>query len=117
MPRINLLPWREEDRKRRQREFLVAMSGALVAGVVVVGVIMFAFAQMIDGQRGRNARLTEEIAVLDKSIAEIDGLERTRTEERRFVRWGELSRPWLLAAFACLFVQLFLDSTWLRRIP
>lgn len=78
MPRINLLPWREEDRKRRQREFLVAMSGALVAGVVVVVVIMFAFAQMIDGQRGRNARLTEEIAVLDKSIAEIDGLERQK---------------------------------------
>lgn len=48
---------------------------------------------------------------------EIDALERTKTEERRFVRWGELSRPWLLAAFACVALQLFLDSTWLRRIP
>ncbi|MCI0516231.1 MAG: PilN domain-containing protein [Woeseiaceae bacterium] len=78
MPRINLLPWREEDRKRRQREFLVAMGGALVAGVVVVGLVIFAFSQMIDTQRGRNARLTDEIAVLDKSIAEIDGLERQK---------------------------------------
>jgi Tfp pilus assembly protein PilN len=78
MPRINLLPWREEDRKRRQREFLVAMGGALVAGIVVLGGLMFAFAQMIDTQRGRNARLTEEIAVLDKSISEIDGLERQK---------------------------------------
>lgn len=78
MPRINLLPWREEDRKRRQREFLVAMGGALVAGVVVVGLVIFAFSQMIDTQRSRNTRLTDEIAVLDKSIAEIDGLERQK---------------------------------------
>lgn len=78
MPRINLLPWREEDRKRRQREFLVAMGGALVAGVVVVVLVIFAFSQMIDTQRSRNTRLTNEIAVLDKSIAEIDGLERQK---------------------------------------
>lgn len=78
MPRINLLPWREEDRKRRQREFLVAMGGSFVAAVVAVGLVMFAFSQMIDTQRGRNARLTTEIAELDKSIKEIDGLERQK---------------------------------------
>ncbi len=78
MPRINLLPWREEDRKRRQREFLVAMAGALVAGVLVVVAVMFAFSQMIDTQRGRNTRLTDEIAVLDNSISKIDGLERQK---------------------------------------
>lgn len=78
MPRINLLPWREEDRKRRQREFLVAMGGAFVGAVVVLGGLLFAFSQMIDTQRDRNARLTEEIAVLDKSISEIDGLERQK---------------------------------------
>jgi type IV pilus assembly protein PilN len=78
MPRINLLPWREEDRKRRQREFLVAMSGSFVAAIVAVVLVMFAFSQMIDKQRGRNARLTTEIAELDKSIKEIDGLERQK---------------------------------------
>jgi type IV pilus assembly protein PilN len=78
MPRINLLPWREEDRKRRQREFLVAMGGALVAGVVVVGAVVFAFSQMIATQQDRNGRLTSEIAELDKSITEIDGLERQK---------------------------------------
>jgi len=78
MPRINLLPWREEDRKRRQREFLVAMGGAFVGAVVVLGGLLFTFSQMIDTQSDRNARLTEEIAVLDKSITEIDGLERQK---------------------------------------
>ena len=78
MPRINLLPWREEDRKRRQRDFMVAMGGSFVAAVVVLGLLMFIFSQMIDTQRGRNARLTTEIAELDKSIKEIDGLERQK---------------------------------------
>ena len=90
MPRINLLPWREEDRKRRQREFLVAMGGAFVAGIVVVGLLMFVFSQMIDTQRGRNARLTAEIAVLDKSITEIDGLERQK--ERLLARMEIIER-------------------------
>jgi type IV pilus assembly protein PilN len=78
MPRINLLPWREEDRKRRQREFLVAMGGSFVAAVVAEVLVIFVFSQMIDEQRSRNARLTTEIAELDKSIKEIDGLERQK---------------------------------------
>lgn len=75
MPRINLLPWREEERKKRQRDFLVAMGGAFVAAIVVIGLTMFAYSGMIDHQNERNARLKAEIAVLDKSIKEIDGLE------------------------------------------
>lgn len=54
---------------------------------------------------------------LEKIYAEIDQLERTEVEERRFVRRGELSRWWLVAAFACLGLQTFLDATRLRKIP
>jgi type IV pilus assembly protein PilN len=54
------------------------MGGSFVAALVVLGVLMFSFSQMIDKQRGRNSRLTTEIAVLDKSIKEIDGLERQK---------------------------------------
>lgn len=54
---------------------------------------------------------------LKEVYAEIDQLERTKTEERRYVRWGELSQPWLLAAFICLSLQTFLNATWLRKIP
>ncbi|HEX2139894.1 MAG TPA: PilN domain-containing protein [Woeseiaceae bacterium] len=75
MPRINLLPWREEERKKRQRDFMIAMGGAFVAAVLVVGLTMFAFGRMIDDQNARNTRLKAEIAELDKSIKEIDGLE------------------------------------------
>ncbi|MGD8451218.1 MAG: VWA domain-containing protein [Phycisphaerae bacterium] len=50
-------------------------------------------------------------------MADIDRLERTRVEERRFVRYGELARPWLMAAMACLCLQMVLAATRLRKIP
>lgn len=75
MPRINLLPWREAERRKRQRDFLVAMAGSFVAGVLVIAVTNLAFSQMIGNQRERNNRLEEEIRVLEKAIEEIDGLE------------------------------------------
>ena len=36
MPRINLLPWREQDRKVRRREFLVAAGAAVFASVILI---------------------------------------------------------------------------------
>lgn len=78
MPRINLLPWREEERKRRQKEFGVAMAGAVLAAIAVVMLTMLAYNQMISGQQARNQRLNDEIAELQKSIEEIDGLERQK---------------------------------------
>ena len=78
MPRINLLPWREADRKKRQRDFGVAMGGGMVAAIVVVLMTLFAFEQMISNQENRNERLTDEIVQLEKSIEEIDGLERQK---------------------------------------
>ncbi|MEE4162602.1 MAG: PilN domain-containing protein [Woeseiaceae bacterium] len=102
MPRINLLPWREEERKRRQREFGVAMGGAVVAGIAVVMAVMFVFSSMIDAQNRRNARLTDEIAILEKSIEEIDSLERDK--ERLLARMEiidqlQKSRPEIVHLF------------------
>jgi type IV pilus assembly protein PilN len=51
------------------------MAGAIVAAIAVVMVTMFAYSQMISNQNARNERLTAEIVELEKSIAEIDGLE------------------------------------------
>ncbi len=78
MPRINLLPWREAERKRKRQEFGV---GALAA-VVVAGVVGLAFSwQMqsaIDDQNERNALLKAEIQKLDKQIEEINGLDQQK---------------------------------------
>ena len=90
MPRINLLPWREEERKKRQRDFGVAMAAGVVAAIAVVLATMFFYSQMISSQEERNARLTAEIAELQKSIEEIDGLERQK--ERLLARMEIIER-------------------------
>lgn len=102
MPRINLLPWREEERKKRQRDFLVAMAGAFVAGIAVVLVTIFAYSGMIDHQRARNARLQAEIAQLDKSIEEIDGLEAQKVRllaRMEIIEQLQSSRPVIVHLF------------------
>jgi len=102
MPRINLLPWREEERKKRQRDFGVALAGGVVAAIAVVLLTMLAFNQMIDNQDARNQRLENEIAELQKSITEIDGLERQK--ERLLARMEiieqlQKSRPEIVHLF------------------
>jgi len=102
MPRINLLPWREEERKKRQQDFMVALAGSIVAAVLVVGATLFAFSQMIDNQESRNQRLEAEITELEKSITEIDDLERQK--ERLLARMEiieqlQRSRPEIVHLF------------------
>lgn len=102
MPRINLLPWREEERKKRQQDFLVALGGSVVVAIGVVAATFFVFSQMIDAQQARNQRLETEIAELEKSITEIDGLERQK--ERLLARMEiieqlQRSRPEIVHLF------------------
>ena len=109
MPRINLLPWREEERKQRQRDFGLAMGGAVLAGIAVIMLTMLAYSQMISAQERRNARLTDEINELQRSIEEIDGLERQK--ERLLARMEiidqlQKSRPEIVHLFDELTRQL-----------
>jgi type IV pilus assembly protein PilN len=69
--KINLLPHREERRKRARTHFAVlgAMTAAL--GIVVVGAVWFVYQQRISGQDDRNKFMKSEIAKLDKEIDEI----------------------------------------------
>jgi type IV pilus assembly protein PilN len=109
MPRINLLPWREEERRTRQREFGVAAAGAVIGGVAVIMLTMLAYSTMIAVQESRNNRLTNEITELEKSIEEIDGLERQK--ERLLARMEiidrlQKSRPEVVHLFDELVRQL-----------
>ena len=109
MPSINLLPWREAERKKRQRDFGVAAGGAVVAAIGVVVATIFAYSQMISGQEARNQRLTDEIVELERSITEIDGLERQK--ERLLARMEiieelQKSRPEIVHLFDELARQL-----------
>jgi len=102
MPRINLLPWREEERKERKVAFTVALGvSALAAGVVTFAVYLL-FGSMIDAQEGRNEQLRAEIKRLDKQIEEINNLEASK---QRFIARMEIieklqrSRPEIVHVF------------------
>jgi type IV pilus assembly protein PilN len=75
MPRINLLPWREQERKVRRREFLVALGGAAFAAVIFVIGGKLLYSSWIDSQAAKNNLLKKEIVKLDAQIADIQDLE------------------------------------------
>ena len=75
MARINLLPWRAERRKQRQREFQGMLGLAALAGVLLSFLVWFYFSQQISGQNERNAFLQAEIAKVKKQNEEIKELD------------------------------------------
>jgi type IV pilus assembly protein PilN len=74
MPNINLLPWREERRQEKQKEFFALVGAVLLAGLIIV----FGWDRWVNGridwQNSRNSLLQTEIATLDVKIKEINEL-------------------------------------------
>jgi type IV pilus assembly protein PilN len=71
---INLLPHREERRKRKKIAFYAGLVVAGIAGLAIVGVWYLIVQQLISGQQQRNAYLQTEIAKLDIQIKDIASL-------------------------------------------
>lgn len=69
--KVNLLPHREERRKRARTHFAVLAGMTAALGIVIVGMVWFVFQQRIDLQEDRNKFMKSEIAKLDKEIDEI----------------------------------------------
>jgi type IV pilus assembly protein PilN len=78
MARINLLPWRELERRRRRRDLAIA-AVASIATVLLFGLVLkLQIDAMIDAQRLRNLYLEGQIAVLNRRIREINEIEKKR---------------------------------------
>ena len=69
--KINLLPHREERRKRARTHFAVLGGMTAALGLVIVAGGWFIYQQRIDHQADRNKFMKSEIAKLDKEIDEI----------------------------------------------
>jgi type IV pilus assembly protein PilN len=102
MPQINLLPWREAERKRKRQEYFLSLGAALATAALVTLIGRWQMSAAIADQNERNAILTEEIAELDKQIKEIEGLE---DQKRRLLARMEIietlqrSRPEIVHVF------------------
>lgn len=75
MARINLLPWRVERRKQRQKEFLGMLGASALGAVLLAFLLVNYFSRQIDGQNDRNQFLEQKIADVQKKIDEIKALD------------------------------------------
>ncbi|SNY72816.1 PilN domain-containing protein [Stenotrophomonas sp. CC120223-11] len=75
MARINLLPWRAERRKQRQREFYAMLGMAAIGGLLLSLLIWFYYDRQVSGQMDRNAYLEAEIEKVKEQNKEIDRLD------------------------------------------
>jgi type IV pilus assembly protein PilN len=118
MPRINLLPWREELRSQRRNQFFVALGGAAVGVGVLLLLSYFIFDSMIGGQRDRNEFLKQEIATLDKQIEEILELENSKARllaRMEIIEQLQRSRPGIVHVFDDL-VKVMPEGVYLTSI-
>lgn len=102
MPRINLLPWREDQRKERKLAFAVAMGIAAVGACLTAFVAYLMFGSMIQAQVRRNDQLRAEIKTLDKQIEEINNLESAKQKfiaRMKIIEQLQRSRPEIVHVF------------------
>ncbi len=118
MPRINLLPWREQQRRERKIAFYVALGVAAGAGVLVMFAAYLLVGSMIDAQDRRNDKLQAQIKELDKQIEEINDLD---AQKQRFIARMQIieklqrSRPEVVHLFDEM-VKEMPDGTYLTSI-
>ena len=79
MAKINLLPWRAERRKLRQKDFYGMLGLAALAGVLVSFLIVSFYNGRISSQASRNKYLQDEIAKVDGQITEITELDKKKS--------------------------------------
>jgi len=118
MANINLLPWREELRQKRQRDFISILVGVLVLSAIVVAAWYAFNEKLIENQKNRNRYLKQEIVLVDKKIKEIKEIEERR--ENLLARMGviqklQISRPLIVHLFDEL-VHILPDGVVIDRL-
>lgn len=78
LTRINLLPYREEIKQRKQQQFKVLMLGAFAVGLGLAAATYLGIDSAISNQEGRNNFLQTEVDRLDRELGEIDKLQQEK---------------------------------------
>jgi type IV pilus assembly protein PilN len=108
MPMINLLPWREELRQKRKKNFGLAMVGALLLAAAATLGTQYFYQQKIDYQDRRIERINQAIAEVDEAIREIETLDQ---EKRRLIeRMGVVVQLEATTPEAVTLIDAFVDT-------
>ncbi len=102
MAKINLLPWRDELRAEKKKQFYtVLVAVAALAGAAGFGWMSYANGQ-IDAQKVRNDMLNREIADLRKQVEEIKELKKQRNalvDQMQVIQDLQGNRPQIVRVF------------------
>ena len=77
---INLLPWREEAEKAKERQYFTILTVFAVVAFAIVFIISQFYQMRVDGQNTRNQFLNNEIQILDSRIVKIRNLNEKKKE-------------------------------------
>ena len=102
MPHINLLPWREEERTQRNKDFAITCVVFALITLIGIGGVHSWFNQRINWQVKRNSYIETEIARLDKIIVAIKDLDTERQAllaRMEIIEQLQASRPEIVHLF------------------
>jgi len=102
MAHINLLPWREELRKQKIRDFAILAIGSAIFGVATVFAVNMYFNDSIGYQKTRNLFLQNEIASSQKLVEEIktlQALKESLVARMEIIQQLQQSRPQIVHLF------------------
>lgn len=102
MAHINLLPWREELRKKKQQEFISLLALMALLGVLVVFAGHLLVNDWISGQQAKNDYLEQEIKAVEERNKEIAEIEKTRQallDRMEVIQQLQASRPRVVHLF------------------
>lgn len=80
MARINLLPWRQEERERRNKEFITLVVAVTLLALLSAFATWSYFNNELQDQRDANALIEQENSRLDTALTEIETLEQRRED-------------------------------------
>ncbi|WP_428819814.1 PilN domain-containing protein [Microbulbifer sp. MCCC 1A16149] len=118
MAKINLLPWRQEYRAQKQKEFQQVAVLVVLATVASVFMWMKTVDAQIANQNERNQLLNTEIAALNKQVREIKDLKKRRQElidRMRVIQELQGNRPLAVRYFDEM-VRAAPEGLWLTHL-
>jgi len=96
MAKINLLPWRDELREKRKKEFIAICIGAALIGVLLVVGAWFYYNYKLEDQEQANQLIISTNQNLDVQLKSLEGLQEQRNaivERMKLIQGLQSQRP------------------------